>query len=608
MIAKVSLGAAIVSLGVGLAAAQTAPSVYVNPRSGPDDPRIGLKAGMYDAGETAWGLERLASMPKPAAFVPPPAKPGEHEDPRAGLTYANSDLAFQGNHLFMGNFYGITMYDVTTPAKPSLITTLVCPGGQGDVSVYGKLLFMSVEGGGRIDCGTQGIPLPAGYVPPPPPAAGERRRPAPPPASPERIRGIRIFDISDITKPKQVAVVQTCRGSHTHTLLVDPKDPNDVYVYISGSASARGSDELAGCSGGGADDPNTAQFTIVVIKVPLAHPELAKVVASPRIFADPASGKIDGLVGANIHNEGAPVRETTGCHDITVFSPLGLAAGACSGNGILLDIKDPVHPKRLDAVNDPNYSFWHSANFTNDGKHLLFTDEWGGGTQPRCRASDPMNWGADAIFDLPPDHKLKLDAYYKMPAPQTDLENCVAHNGSLVPIPGRDILVQAWYQGGVSLVDFSDPHHPMEIAYFDRGPAMADKMIIGGEWSAYWYNGFIYGSEIARGLDVFKLVPNKYLTQNEIDAANQVHFTELNVQNQPQVTWPKNMIVAKAYVDELERSGAIPADKLAQLRAAIDGKNTRVLKVASGMLAKGADSAATPKDAERMRALAAILE
>ena len=609
MIAKVSLGAAIVSLGVGLAAAQTAPSVYVNPRAGADDPRIGLKAGMYDAGETAWGLQRLASIPKPAAFVPPPPKPGEHEDPRAGLTYANSDLAFQGNHVFMGNFYGVTMYDVTSPAKPSLITTLVCPGGQGDVSVYGKLLFMSVEGGGRIDCGTQGIPLPAGYVPPPPPAAGERRRPAPPPASPERIRGIRIFDISDITKPKQVAVVQTCRGSHTHTLLVDPKDPNDVYVYIAGSAGARGSDELAGCSGGGADDPNTAQFTIVVIKVPLAHPEQAKVVSSPRIFSDPDSGKMNALTSAaNVHGEAAPARETSGCHDITVFSPMGLAAGACSGNGILLDIKDPVNPKRLEAVNDPNYSFWHSANFTNDGKHVLFTDEWGGGTAPRCRASDPMNWGADAIFDLQPDHKLKLDAYYKMPAPQTENENCVAHNGSLVPIPGRDILVQAWYQGGVSLVDFSDPHKPVEIAYFDRGPATADRMIIGGEWSAYWYNGYIYGSEIARGLDVFKLVPNKYLTQNEIDAANQVHFNELNVQNQPQITWPKNMVVAKAYVDELERSGAIPADKLAQLRAAIDGKNTRVLKIASGMLVQGAGSAATPKDAERMRALAAILE
>jgi hypothetical protein len=610
MIAKVSLGAAAFALTCGLAAAQTPSSVYVNPRAGADDPRIGLKAGMYDAGEAASGLMRLTSIPKPPAFIPPPPKPGEHEDPRAGLTYANSDLAFQGNHAFMGNFYGVTMYDIADPAKAKLLTTLVCPGGQGDVSVYGKLLFMSVEGGGRIDCGTQGIPLPAGYTPPPPPQPGQPRRPqGPGPASPDRIRGIRIFDISDITKPKQVAIVQTCRGSHTHTLLVDPKDPNDVYVYIAGSAGVRPAEELAGCEGGGADDPNTALFTIVVIKVPLAHPEQAKVVSSPRIFADPESGKMNGLTSApNTHGETAPARETSGCHDITVFSPMGLAAGACSGNGIILDIKDPVNPKRLFAVNDPNYAFWHSANFTNDGKHVLFTDEWGGGTQPRCRASDPMNWGADAIFDLAPSGALTLDAYYKMPAPQTEQENCVAHNGSLVPIPGRDILVQAWYQGGVSLVDLSDPHHPMEIAYYDRGPATPDKMIIGGEWSAYWYNGYIYGSEIARGLDVFKLVPNKYLTQNEIDAANQVHYTELNVQNQPRASWPSNMIVAKAYVDELARGTSLPADKLAALKTAIDKNNKKELKAMAAMLEANAGSATTPKDGERMTALAAILK
>jgi hypothetical protein len=596
-------------------AAQTTPSVFVNPRAGSDDPRIGLKGGMHDAAFAASGLQLLTAIPKPSVFDPPPPPDPPPGAPPVrgggnGLTYANSDLAFSGNYAFMGNFYGITIYDVSNPAKAALITTIVCPGGQGDVSVYGHLLFMSVEGGGRMDCGTGPVTVDPNYVPPPADPAAPRGRPmGPGPVAKDRIRGIRIFDITDIKNPKQVSLVQTCRGSHTHTLLVDPKDKDDVYVYIAGSAPVRPAGELAGCVGGGPDTPETAQFTIVVIKVPVAHPELAKVVSSPRIFSDPASGKMNGVLSAaNIHGETAPARETSGCHDITVFSPLGLAAGACSGNGILLDIKDPVNPKRIAAVGDPNFAFWHSANFANDGSKLIFTDEWGGGTQPRCRASDPMFWGSDTIFDLSKDHKLTLQSYYKMPAPQTEQENCVAHNGSIVPIPGRDILVQAWYQGGVSMMDFTDAKHPVEIAYFDRGPVNEGKAIVGGEWSAYWYNGYIYGSEIARGLDVFKLVPTKYLTQNEIDAANQVHFTELNVQNQPQVTWPSNMIVAKAYVDQLERAGFISAARIATLRAAIDGNKTAQLKAAAGMLEANLDKAPTPKDAERMKALAAILK
>ncbi len=419
--------------------------------------------------------------------------------------------------MFVGNYNGINFYDISKPAQVKLITSLLCPGGQGDVSVYGHLLFMSVEAGnGRLDCGVQGIALPAGYVPPappPPPADGSAPRRVRPPdlPSPDRFKGVRVFDISDMTHPKQVAAVQTCRGSHTHTLLVDPKDKDNVYIYISGSAPVRPKDELTGCSGADPTlDPETALFTIVVIKVPVAHPELAKIVASPRIFTDETSGKMNGLMNAPVHGEGA-ARATVGCHDITVFESMGLAAGACSGNGILLDIRDPVHPKRLDAVNDPNYAFWHSANFANDGSKVLFTDEWGGGGQARCRAEDPMNWGADAIFKLNgKTDKLTLQSYYKMPAPQTDKENCVAHNGSLVPIPGRDILVQSWYQGGVSMVDFTDAGHPVEIGYFDRGPINDDKFSMGGQWSTYYYNGYIYGSEIARGVDVFKLVPNKF--------------------------------------------------------------------------------------------------
>ena len=612
-----SLGVAATTLALSfgltaVSAAQTTPSVFVNPRAGADDPRIGLKAGYHDAGDAKSGLALVTSINKPAVFDPPPPPPPAGEtNPRMtgnGLTYANSDLAFQKNHVFMGNFYGITMYDVSDPAKAQLITTLVCPGGQGDVSVFGNLLFMSVEGGGRIDCGTQGIPNPPGYVPPARPAPGAPRvPPGPGPASPERIRGIRIFDISDIKNPKQVAIVQTCRGSHTHTIFQDPNDKDNLYVDIAGSAGVRPEEELAGCSGK-AEDPSTALFTIVVIKVPIAHPEQAKVVNSPYIFSDPNTGAKAGLVVSNIHGETTPPREITGCHDITVFEPEGLAAGACSGNGILLDIKDPVHPKRIAAVGDPNFSFWHSANFSNDGSKLIFTDEWGGGTAPRCRATDPMFWGADTIFNLSKDHKLTLQSYFKMPAAQTDNENCVAHNGSIVPIPGRDIMVQAWYQGGVSVFDFTDTAHPVEIAYYDRGPLDDKKLVIGGEWSAYWYNGYIYGSEIARGLDVFKLLPSKYLTQNEIDAANQVHFDELNVQNQPRVKWPSNMVVAKAYIDQLARGTSVSADQLKTLSAAIDKKDTKVLKAMAVSLDKDAASAATPKDGERMKALAAIIK
>ncbi len=625
-----------------LCAGQNNTSVYTNPRAGSDDPRVGLKGGLYDAGEAASGLQRIVSLPKPAGFAPdlasiaaydaaptpppppagtPPAR-GPQTGPRANYGGTNSDLAFGGSSLFVGNYSGVNFYDISDPTKIKLITSMVCPGGQGDVSVYGHLLFMSVEAAnGRLDCGTQGFPTPAAATPPPAePAAAEGaaeggpRRPPPPPPSPDRIKGIRIFDISDLSKPKQVAEVQTCRGSHTHTLVLDPKDKDNVYLYISGSAGVRPAEELAGCSGGDPDkDPDTALFTIVIIKVPVAHPELAKVVASPRIFTDPQTGNANGLWKGGNHGEGTQTTSMTrGCHDITVRSDLGLAAGACSGNGILLDISDPVHPVRIDAVNDPNYAFWHSANFSNDGTKVLFTDEWGGGGQPRCRASDPMNWGADAIFKLNKG-KLTLASYYKMPAPQSELENCVAHNGSLIPIPGRDIEVQSWYQGGVSIVDFTDVEHPFEIGYFDRGPVDGTKRAMGGQWSTYWYNGYIYGSEIARGVDVFKLVPNKYLTQNEIDAATQVHVAELNVQNQQKFSWPANYVVAKAYMDQLARSNGLDAKKLAALNAAIakaeaNPKDAAKLRGMASGLDKDASTAKTPADANRLHALAGIMK
>ncbi|HEX2331199.1 MAG TPA: hypothetical protein VHN74_20920, partial [Candidatus Angelobacter sp.] len=600
-----------------------------------NDPRAKLAPGLYNAGEAAMGIKHLTLVKKPDSFQLGTNNP---DDPKAqamlsklgmsntskmpkpvqltiaNLAFANSDLAFQGNHLFQGNFYGVSIFDITNPAKANLLATLVCPGGQGDVSVYKNLLFMSVEmPNGRLDCGTQAFPPDPTPSPTPTPEPGTEARRRVPSAQKDRFRGVRIFDISDIHNPKQVAAVQTCRGSHTHTLVVDPNDKDNVYIYVSGTSFVRPSEELAGCSGEKPEkDPNTALFRIDVIKVPVAAPQDAKVVSSPRVFMDPRTGAIDALNNGGTHGKKGmeKPRETDQCHDITVYSAIGLAAGACSGNGILLDIKDPVNPKRVDAVNDPNYSYWHSASFSNDGTKVVFTDEWGGGLGPRCRANDPNVWGADAIFDLNND-KLAFQSYYKMPAAQGDTENCVAHNGSLIPVPGRDIEVQAWYQGGISIVDFTDPKHPTEIAYFDRGPIDPKMMVLGGDWSAYWYNGHIYASEIARGLDVFELTPSKFLSQNEIDAAKAVRVNELNVQNQQKIEWPANLTVAKAYVDQLARSQALPTDKISALHKAIAGAekshmNNDAVQKLKGMapaLTKDADSAKTPADAKRLKSL-----
>jgi hypothetical protein len=602
-----------------------------------NDPRAKLAPGLYDAGETSMGIKHLMLLKKPDAFE---LGTNDPDDPKvektigmlgisntskipkpmhlviAQLAFANSDFAFEGNHLFQGNFYGVNIYDIADPANTKLLTTLVCPGGQGDVSVYRNLLFMSVEmPNGRLDCGTQGFP------PEPPPPAGEeqskkRRLPV---AQKDRFRGVRIFDISDLRNPKQVAAVQTCRGSHTHTLVVDPQDKENVYIYVSGTSFVRQAEELAGCSGekNPDKDPNTALFRIDVIKVPVAAPQNAKIAASPRVFIDARTGAMNGLNNGGTHGKKGAEKpaDTDQCHDITVYSAIGLAAGACSGNGILLDIRDPVHPKRVDAVNDPNYSYWHSASFSNDGSKVVFTDEWGGGLGARCRANDPNKWGADAIFRLK-DDKLTFANYYKLPAAQSDTENCVAHNGSLIPVPGRDIEVQAWYQGGISVMDFTDPAQPFEIAYFDRGPIDPKMLVLGGFWSAYWYNGVIYGSEIARGMDVFELTPTKFLTQNEIDAAKTVRLGELNVQNQQRMDWPAELVVAKAYVDQLSRTQAVPAERIAALQKAMQsaesshmnrGKVEKLKRMAPS-LEKSAATAKSPADATRLRGLADVLK
>jgi hypothetical protein len=587
--------------------------------SNPKDPRTSLKAGVFDAGEAAMGIKHIGLLKKPTAFdigtdpnspmfakaltalgIPPDAPiPPAQKMAFAPLAFANSDIAFQGNRLFLGNFYGFNIYDISSPTAAKLLTSVVCPGGQGDLSVHKNLLFMSVEmPNGRLDCSADGFP-----------SGPQNQLPA---ASKDRFRGVRIFDISDISSPKQVAAVQSCRGSHTHTLVPDPKDPNNVYLYISGTSFVRQGEELEGCSDGNPDkNQNISRFSIDVIKVPLASPQDAKIIASPRIFSD--DKKINALNNGGSASEGTPTRseDTDQCHDITVYSELGLAAGACSGNGILLDIKDPANPKRIDSVNDKNYAYWHSASFSNDGKKVVFTDEWGGGMGARCRETDPNVWGANAIFGLN-DGKLKFGNYYKMPAAQGESENCVAHNGSLVPVPGRDLKIQAWYQGGISLMDFTDVANPIEVAYFDRGPLDPKTLILAGSWSAYWYNGSIYSSEIARGLDIFELTPTKNLTQNEIDAAKTVQVGQLNVQTQERLVWGKKLIIAKAYLDQLERSQALTSSQITKMRSELakaeSSNKTNKLKGLAASLEKTAKQRKSEIDISRLNGLASILK
>ena len=598
------------------------------------DPRVGLAAGFRDAGEAAHNMELVVNLPKPDGFFDPEAPAGRPRPPRAPeaeaplegaetppeadaapaedapeapsaeerrnrISYTNSDIAFSDTHMFVGNYHGFNTYSLEDPRELELLVSVVCPGGQCDVSVHGDLLFLSVEQTrGRLDCGTGGVEEPV---------------------SNERFRGVRIFDISDIRNPQQIAAIQTCRGSHTHTLVPDPNDPANLYIYGSGTGSVRSGDELAGCVDLEEDqDPNEAPdvalFSIDVIQVPLAAPETARIVNRPRIFADPETGSIAGLWQGGDHGPGTQEsRRTTQCHDITVYPEIGLAAGACAGNGILLDISDPVNPERLDEVVDQNFAYWHSATFNNDGTKVVFTDEWGGGGRPRCLATDLPTWGADAIFDIV-DRKLVFRSYYKMPAPQTELENCVAHNGSIIPVPGRDIMVQSWYQGGVSVFDFTDSANPIEIAFFDRGPIDAENMIMGGYWSSYWYNGYIYGTAISRGVDVFRLTPGDHLSQNEIDAAEQVELGAFNAQHQRTIAWEPSPAVAGAYVDQLTRRNGIRVAHVTTLddlldRLGLDTPDAELLDELDTVAAElESDAAVLPGSAARLHALAQTLK
>jgi len=555
----------------------------------PNDPRIDLMPGLEDAGEAIWNLDKIATVWKPAGFAAP--------EGTEGSGYNNTDLAFEGDLLFQGNYHGYQVYDISDPASPELRVSVICPGGPGAVSVFGDLLVMSVqETRARMDCGTQGVQDSV---------------------STERIRGVRIFDISDVENPQQVAAVQTCRGSHTHTLVTDPGDPDNLYVYVQGTSRVRSPSELPGCSGAEPEeDPNTALFRIEVIRVPLDAPEDAEIVNMPRIFADAETGEIAGLWSGGDHGPGTQsTRRTHQCHDITAYPAIGLAGGACSGNGILLDITDPANPIRVDEVSDPNFAYWHSATFNNDGTTVLFTDEWGGGSAPRCRATDPDTWGANAIFRRTETGEMELAGYYKLPVPQTELENCVAHNGSLIPVPGRDIMVQAWYQGGVSVLDFTDPENPFEIAYFDRGPVSATDRVTGGYWSTYWYDGRIYGAEISRGIDVFRLQPSEHLTEAEIAAAELVEMGRFNAQLQPRVEWPAEAPVAQAYLDQLVRGEGILDARAVTVANVLEraeqgrAESAELLRVA-GLLEDDAvrvETAQLGGDSVRLRKLAGVL-
>ncbi len=517
------------------------------------------------------------------------------------LSFANSDIAFSGNHLFMGSFHGFNIYDVENPRKPRLVASIVCPGGQGDLSVHGNLLIMSVEQTrGRLDCGTQGVQTAV---------------------SAERFRGVRVFDI---TRREEAEAGRggpdLPRLAHAHARHEPEGQREHLRVRIGhGHGSRRRGARRSARAAIRRRIPNTALFSIDVIQIPIAAPDKARIVNRPRIFADTSTGAISGLWPGGTHGPGTQTTSVTNqCHDITVFPEIGLAAGACSGNGILLDISDPVKPVRLDHVVDKSFAYWHSATFNNDGSKIVYTDEWGGGTRPRCLATDNHSWGADAIFNVV-DRKLAFGGYYKLPAPQTATENCVAHNGSLIPVPGRDIMVQAWYQGGVSVFDFTDASKPVEIAFFDRGPLSATELITGGYWSTYWYNGYIYGAEIARGVDVFRLTPSEHLTQNEIDAATAVRATVFNAQTQPRVTWPATTAVARAYLDQLSRAKAVQPDRAAAIVAALERADkagsskdkmaaaAKDLESLSVQLEQDAGRATGP-DAVRLRALASTVK
>jgi hypothetical protein len=375
----------------------------------------------------------------------------------SGLFDFHTDIAFWGDMAIQGSYGGINFYDISKPHKTSIITEFICPGGQGDPSVSpdGTLVFMSVDSAQ---------------------VSGECGSGASSPVVPTSWEGVRIIDISDLGNIEQIATVQTDCGSHTHTLV--PGDEDTLYLYVS---SYGPNPAFPNCQ--------PPHDKISIIEVPLDDPASASVANEVVLFPD------GGAAG------------TVGCHDITVFPEKDLAGGACMGQGVLLDISDPLNPYVITSVTDPNFAFWHSATFTNDANSVIFTDELGGGVGATCIEELYPERGANAYFDIVgegDDREFVFRSYFKIPRLQGDDENCVAHNASIIPTTnGRTYIVQSWYQGGVSIVDYTDPDNPTEVGYFERG--VASEFFLGGSWSAYWYNGFVYSSDILKGLDVIKV-------------------------------------------------------------------------------------------------------
>jgi hypothetical protein len=584
-----------------LLAAQTYPSSQ--------DPRSGLKPGRLDAGEAALNMRLVSFSPKPAAF-----------DTAQGLTFINSDLAFSDKYVFQGNFAGFTVWNVSDPAAPKTVAVVSCITAQADPSVYGNLLFISAEGrGNRNDCAKGGVQDPKDHM-----------------------TGVRIYDISNPAAPRLIKNVQTCKGSHTHTIVPDPKDKGVIYIYVSGNQGARPDSELAGCTNGtDPADPANSLYRLDVIRVPLAHPEQAEVVTGARIFtglgpAPRAASRPDRrasrapAAGDSARPAPPPSTGPRNCHDVTAYPAMNLLAGACASYGLLVDISNPMKPVRLDAIADTNFSLWHTAVFSNDGKRVVFTDEWGGGTGPMCQATSMMEMGGDAILTIDSKRKYTQHAYFKIPTAQTAQENCVSHNGGLVPVPGRDIMVQGWYQGGVSVMDFTDPDHPRELAYFDRGPIDAPPAAdsaaaaaseaaggrrmsgtIGGSWGAYWWNGLIYSSELDRGFDILELEPSDLLSKNEIEAAKLVHLVQYNPQSQPHIEWPAAFPVVRSYLDQLVRGNGLAEARTTAIGSALDAAEKQAgqarstaLKALAAQVSRDVKGA---RDPERVKAMSAAI-
>ena len=562
------------------------------------DPRNGLKPGLHDAGIAIAGMTLVSTTGKAAPF-----------DSVRGLTFVNSDLAFRGNHLFMGNFAGFTIYDVSNASKPVLLSAVECITSQGDPSVVGNLLFISAEGGGnRKDCAKGGVKDPS-----------------------EHMTGVRIYDIANPRAPRLVKNVETCKGSHTHTVVPSPTDRNIVYLYVSGQQGARPATELAGCRNGSnpAEESNSL-FRLDIIKVPLNRPQDAEVISGARIFTGlgpaPARGGRTVRARAITGADSAMMAEMASagprnCHDVTAYPAMNLLAGACGSYGLLVDISNPEKPVRLDAVADTNFSLWHTAVFSNDGKKVVFTDEWGGGTSPNCQAIHPLEMGGNTTLVIGADRKFTQHAYFKIPTAQGANENCVSHNGSLIPVPGRDIMVQGWYQGGVDIIDFTDADKPVEIGYFDRGPVDAPaadgaansrtRGTIGGSWGAYWYNGRIYSSEMARGFDILELTPSPMLSANEIAAAKLVRWSEFNPQSQPKMTWPAAFVVVRSYLDQLVRNEGLAPARTTAIGGALDTAERQrgaARRAALTTLAEAVtQDAASAKDATKVTAMAGAI-